>query len=346
MDAELLEHARTVDPAVLGRRVRDARLARRMTQTAVAGGEMSTAYVSRIEAGQRRPDPDLIAVIAERVGVPMDQLVMGASRDVIAEQRLALDWAQLALRTGDAASALAQVDAVLSGKESPTLLGKEGKEDSALAGKESPTLSGKEGKEGKEASLHADVRTEALRIKAGALETTGRLDDAIMLLEDLAARTPPHDHDWLGDGQPEPLLPGPATSAGPSRPRAKRAPERSTRSRSARSARGDHARRSALQRLLRARRHRARRPAVPPGDRPAPRSTHRTTPASAAATGTPASSSRAKAGTASAIELAHKALAYFEVGDDFRRTATGCARSSASCSCAPRPRTWSRRSGT
>ena len=40
-----------------GRRVRSTRVARGLTQEAVAGTEISGAYVSRIEAGQRRPEP-------------------------------------------------------------------------------------------------------------------------------------------------------------------------------------------------------------------------------------------------------------------------------------------------
>lgn len=165
MDAELLEHARTVDPTVLGSRVREARLARQLTQTAVAGKEMSTAYVSRIEAGQRRPDPELIAVIAERLGVPLDQLLMGTSRNLVAEQRLTLDWAELSLRTGDADAALRQVDDVLA--QNPT----------------------------------ADIRTAALRVKAGALENLpGRLDDAIIMLEDLIEHGA-EDSAWLADVQ-------------------------------------------------------------------------------------------------------------------------------------------------
>jgi tetratricopeptide (TPR) repeat protein len=165
MDAELLDRARAVDPVVLGQRVRAARLARNMTQTAVAGSEMSTAYVSRIEAGQRRPDPELIAVIAQRVGVDVETLVTGTSRDVLAEQRLALDWAELALRTGDAESALGQVEDVLAQEPG------------------------------------AEIRRTALHLKAGALERQPeRLDEAIMVLEDLTA-DPVGDTAWLADMQ-------------------------------------------------------------------------------------------------------------------------------------------------
>ena len=71
---DLLAASRTVDPAVLGPRVRAARLRAGLTQAEAAGTEMSTAYVSRIEAGQRRPDPALegasLLEVMLRNGVP------------------------------------------------------------------------------------------------------------------------------------------------------------------------------------------------------------------------------------------------------------------------------------
>jgi tetratricopeptide (TPR) repeat protein len=165
MDADLLDLARTVDLTVLGARVKKARVAKRLTQTEVAGAEMSTAYVSRIESGQRRPDPELLAVIASRVGVGFDELVMGTTRDKVAEARLGLVSAEVELRTGNSAGALDHVNETLMD----------------LAG-----------------HGQADLQHEALRIKAGALEASGRLDEAIILLEDLTADAE-HDTTWLKD---------------------------------------------------------------------------------------------------------------------------------------------------
>lgn len=166
MDAQLLELARTADPTVLGRRIREARISKGLNQSQVAGDEMSTGYVSRIESGTRRPDPELLAVISERVGVAVVELVTGTTPALGAELKLRLDWAELSLKTGDAVGALRQVDQILA------------------------TLPD---------SSQADLRRAALRLKAGALETTSdSLDDAIMMLEDLTAAGP-LDLDWLAD---------------------------------------------------------------------------------------------------------------------------------------------------
>lgn len=164
MDAELVALARTVDSATLGRRVREARVARGLTQGQLAGSEMSTAYVSRIESGQRRPDPGLLEGLAGRLGTGVDQLLLGTTRDARAELVLALDWAELSVKTGDAAGALARIDEVLGQLQ------------------------------GSEDALHR----RALQVKAAALEATGRLDDAILLLEDLIEAADA-DATWLVD---------------------------------------------------------------------------------------------------------------------------------------------------
>ncbi|MCY7396466.1 MAG: helix-turn-helix domain-containing protein [Nocardioides sp.] len=165
MDVELVALARAVDPAVLGARVRDARVRLGLTQGQLAGDEMSTAYVSRIESGQRRPDPVLLDALATRLGVGVETLITGATRDEQSEIQLALDWAQLSVKTGDATGALTRVDDVL------IQLGDRG--------------------------LH-DLHRRALQVKAAALEADGRLDDAIVLLEDLM-ETAPEDTTWVTD---------------------------------------------------------------------------------------------------------------------------------------------------
>jgi transcriptional regulator with XRE-family HTH domain/Tfp pilus assembly protein PilF len=161
--ADLLELSKTVDPGVLGARVRAARLRAGLTQTQLAHELMSTAYVSRIESGQRRPDPALLESLAQRLHVTVDELLLGADPDLVAELRVRLDHAQLSLATGDARTALNQLTALL--------------EDPALA------------------SL-ADLCREVSYARAGAYESTGDLQSAIIALEDLA-ETPPRDLTWL-----------------------------------------------------------------------------------------------------------------------------------------------------
>lgn len=151
------------DPAKLGRRLRTARVAAGMTQAQVAGDDITAAYLSRIEDGQRRPEAGLLERMATRMGVTLDDLLLDVPRDKANELRLALDYAELSLASGDGTAALQAVDVLLA--------------DPALE------------------SVPGLMRT-ARQIRAGALENTGDLDGAILLLEDLTARPSP-DASWL-----------------------------------------------------------------------------------------------------------------------------------------------------
>ncbi|MCL2543191.1 MAG: helix-turn-helix domain-containing protein [Nocardioidaceae bacterium] len=99
---------RTVDPVILGSRVRAARVAAGLTQTQVAGTVASTGYVSRIETGTRRPTLDVLSAIADRLGTTVAQLLTGTSAEEYDAIRLMLDYAELALETGEAQDAEAQ----------------------------------------------------------------------------------------------------------------------------------------------------------------------------------------------------------------------------------------------
>lgn len=160
---DLRERTKRIDPTVLGDRVRAARLRAGLTQAQVADGLMSTAYVSRIEAGQRRPDPELLEQLAARLDTDVDELVVGVSRDLATNLQVLLDHAQLALATGGAEEALAEVELLL--------------DEPALA--ELPEL-----------------RRQAAYVHANAREAIGDLQGAIVSLEDLA-ELPPMDLTWL-----------------------------------------------------------------------------------------------------------------------------------------------------
>jgi tetratricopeptide (TPR) repeat protein len=160
---DLIETAATMDPALLGSRIKRARLRAGLTQGQVAGDRMSTAYVSRIEAGQRRPDPALLEAIAVNLRIGVDELVLGVGTDRLAELRVQLDHAQLALATGDAWSALTDVADLLAQPELEDL---------------------------------AELRREAEYVRASGHEATGDLQSAIIGFEDLA-ETPSADLTWL-----------------------------------------------------------------------------------------------------------------------------------------------------
>jgi transcriptional regulator with XRE-family HTH domain len=93
----------------IGARIRELRLARGLRQAEVAGDDISVAYVSRIEAGQRRADTRVLAVIAERLGTTPEQLLTGRDPEDDNRLVLALRYAEIALRTGELAEAERQL---------------------------------------------------------------------------------------------------------------------------------------------------------------------------------------------------------------------------------------------
>lgn len=147
--AELLEQA---DREALGRRLRAARLARGLTQGDVAHDIMSVAFLSRIEAGQRGPTVSALAALAKRLDVTVESLLGEPDRHVVDEIRLALDYAELSLESGqpeDAETHLQQ----------------------ALAKLDTSRVDG--------------MRDRARLLHARSLEATQREDDAILELEEL-----------------------------------------------------------------------------------------------------------------------------------------------------------------
>lgn len=161
-DLRLAELSRNIDPRDLGRRLRNARVAAGLTQSALAAGEVTAAYISRLEDGQRRPDFDLLKRLAKRTGVSMDYLLTPEPNDKRLELDLALDYAELELAGGNGQAALKALDAV------------------PLAG----------------AGASEELRRRCALIRAGALEATGDLNGAILVLEDLT-RTPVASVEWL-----------------------------------------------------------------------------------------------------------------------------------------------------
>lgn len=118
---DLIDLSRVVPLEDLGARIRSARIRAGLTQAQLAGDVMSVAYVSRIETGHRRPAPDLLDVVAARLGVDAEQLLTGGASDRVVELRVALDHAQLALAGGDAGAALAGADQVVESLEELSL---------------------------------------------------------------------------------------------------------------------------------------------------------------------------------------------------------------------------------
>ena len=69
------------DPAAVGVRVREARLAANLSQRELSFPGCSSAYISRIERGERIPSLQVMREIARRTGISEQVLAFG--RDVI-----------------------------------------------------------------------------------------------------------------------------------------------------------------------------------------------------------------------------------------------------------------------
>lgn len=155
MDARQAELLAQVDPHELGRRLRSIRVARGLTQGEVVGDAMSVAYLSRLETGARRPTVKALTALASRLDVTIDALLETDPGQDPEEVRLALDYAELALESGEPAEAAEHLDAAL------------GKLDEVAAG--------------------AGLRERAKLLHARSLEASGLEDDAIIELEALLA---------------------------------------------------------------------------------------------------------------------------------------------------------------
>ncbi|WP_182378298.1 helix-turn-helix transcriptional regulator [Nocardioides sp. WS12] len=158
MDAFLAGLSQSIDAVELGRRIRAARIAAGMTQSQVAGGEVSAAYVSRIEDGQRRPETQLLARMAARMSTTPHQLLTGITTHEARQLELEVEHAAVALTLGDnteALTAAADVVARLKNYGDPALL------------------------------------AEAQRVKAQAHYALSDLDSAISILEELTQQLTP-----------------------------------------------------------------------------------------------------------------------------------------------------------
>ncbi|WP_230685123.1 helix-turn-helix domain-containing protein [Cellulomonas sp. JZ18] len=139
--------------STIGDRVREARLAAGLSQTALAGNAFSPSYISLIEAGHREPTDAALTVLAERLGTTLEFLKHGDDGPNEARTRLELDYARLDLASGDPAGAVHRIKSLDLAVVTPTL------------------------------------RSEALTTLARAHEMSGELEAAITILEPLLAET-------------------------------------------------------------------------------------------------------------------------------------------------------------
>jgi len=100
--------------ATLGQRLRALRKERGLSQSDLAGDLVSPSYVSLIESGQRSPERDVLEGLARKLGCSVLYLESGVAPEEITEQRLKLQFAEIALASGSAVEASSQF-ASLSG---------------------------------------------------------------------------------------------------------------------------------------------------------------------------------------------------------------------------------------
>ncbi|MCL2454581.1 MAG: helix-turn-helix domain-containing protein [Micrococcales bacterium] len=133
----------------IGDRVREARQDKGLTQTDLAGDDLSPSYVSLIESGRRTPTDKALGRIAEHLGTTLEYLKYGDDGPNESRVRLELDYARLSLIDGDPSAAERRINALKLDAVTPQL------------------------------------RYEALFVRAQALEMLGNIEGSIQVLEPL-----------------------------------------------------------------------------------------------------------------------------------------------------------------
>jgi len=122
-----MEEARTTGPESIGRRLRRLRLERNLSQRELSCPGVSYAYISRIEAGARRPSVKALRQLARKLGVSVEYLETGSDLRDVDQRELRLADAELELRLTDdptkAQSLLQEIldEAVASGDSTSAL---------------------------------------------------------------------------------------------------------------------------------------------------------------------------------------------------------------------------------
>lgn len=98
--------------ATLGQRLRALRKEQGLSQSDLAGDLVSPSYVSLIESGQRSPEREVLEGLAGKLGCSVSYLESGVAPEEITEQRLKLQFAEIALANGSAEEAHQQFAAL------------------------------------------------------------------------------------------------------------------------------------------------------------------------------------------------------------------------------------------
>ena len=96
--------------STIGTRIRDLRVSKGMTQTALSGNGISSGYVSLIESGKRTPSDRMVREIADRLGVSVAEILRSDETPRVDPRlsdhaRLDVNFAKMALANGNPAEA-------------------------------------------------------------------------------------------------------------------------------------------------------------------------------------------------------------------------------------------------
>src|SRR4030081_568216 len=143
----------------VGERLREARLARGLTQEQLARGAATKGFISQVECNRATPSLAKLRLIAQRLGLPLGHLTGDYSPLEFTHLRKS---AERALKAREPSQALAVLD-----------------EAQALA-------------------RTANERADLERIRGMALDALGRLPAALVALQTAAADAPPDDPELNG----------------------------------------------------------------------------------------------------------------------------------------------------
>ncbi|MFJ7237658.1 helix-turn-helix domain-containing protein [Streptomyces olivaceus] len=99
-------------PDLLGSRIREMRRRLGLSQVDLAGADLSPSYVSLLEAGKRTPSEEVLRGLARRLNCDPDFLLECLHEDPNASLDLDLNFAELALTSGQSQAALEAFEAV------------------------------------------------------------------------------------------------------------------------------------------------------------------------------------------------------------------------------------------
>ena len=110
-------HSHVDDPAAVGRRLNEARLAAGLSQRQLSFPGCSAAYISRLEAGARVPSLQLLRKLAAKLSTDEEYLATGVER--IEQAPPELVEAEVAHRLGDHELAKQRYEQVLEATTAP-----------------------------------------------------------------------------------------------------------------------------------------------------------------------------------------------------------------------------------